>query len=188
VTSTAYVMGQVFTPRWGACWHCNTKHNKEAACPNTVSPMTHCGPCRNISGHSLLHKAHCPLYSQLQLDRPKSDRPKVLLLAHSVPSSSDTIMVAKKAVSSSSVSIGDTTTPSSPSDVVQIDSGSNGLFLTSISHSDTPVIVGLSIVGTGMILGREAVIAPTFTDNLIGVSPFCSATPLPMSPYLIRRE
>jgi hypothetical protein len=167
-----YVPNQKFQPVWFSCWHCGVKHTKEEPCPNTADKTTHCGPCGNVSSHTF---KQCKMWDPLQAHEDNPRNRKVHFTAN--------------AVSSSSKSMVDTTTVSSPSDVVHIDSGSNALFLTSASHSDTlviPITGNLeveaangsrsSVVGLGTVLGREAVVAPSFTDNLIGVSPFCKAT------------
>ena len=137
-----------------------SKHSRKVANVATSSPTT----------------LDAALAEVMMLRAQLAEKVRRASIANAVSVSSDNLLVADNAVTA-------------PSSLTHIDSGSNAIFLNSTSHSDSPItkVVGLQeveaangtispIVGTGLILGREALIAPTFTNSLIGVSPFCAPT------------
>jgi hypothetical protein len=174
-----------FVPSYGACFHCNQKGHKvnDSACTNTADPSTHCGPCGNEEHPCLGGK--CPKRDVLMASRSSRQASMAELVSTIAALRAQIADKVRRSLIANAVS----DIPVASSDVIHVDSGSNAIFLNSCLHSDsivTPVVGPQEvasangtispIVGTGSILGREAMIAPTFTDNLIGVSNFCAST------------
>ena len=191
LSASGYILGQPFTPSWNQCWHCNLRHDSKGQCTNPTDPSTHCGACGNLK-HPRLHKDLCPKWGALQLI--KGIR-AAAVTANMVPMSMYTELKAQMDAITEAYQVRrlakSVVLPiiAAVSDACIIDSGCNGIFLNSATHSDTipePTLVPQTVEtanGTisnieteGTILDRPAFIPTDFPVSLIGVHPFCSAT------------